>query len=80
MVSTRDLGRCIRFLRGFVLRRLGYVKPEDVSTILDRALEEHTLDLEWDSSTSPPLIPSHWRGRMGLEKEEQLALATAYPP
>jgi len=59
---------------------LGYVKPEDVPTILDRALEEHSLDLDWDPSTAPLLIPRHWRGRMGLEKEEQLTLAAAYPP
>jgi hypothetical protein len=56
------------------------VKPEDVSTILDRALEEHALDLEWDPFTTPPLIPRLWRGRMGLEKEEQLALAAAHHP
>ncbi|KAF9648340.1 hypothetical protein BDM02DRAFT_3155793 [Thelephora ganbajun] len=56
---------------------LGHVKPEDVSNILDKVLEDHALD--WNPSTTPPLLLSHWRGRMGLEKEQQLALAAAHP-
>jgi len=58
------------------LCRLGYVKPQDVPSILDKALEDHTLD--WNPSAAPPLLPSHWRGRMGLEKEQQLALAAVH--
>ncbi|KAF9788492.1 Sucrase/ferredoxin-like-domain-containing protein [Thelephora terrestris] len=55
---------------------LGCVTPGDVSNILDKALESRALD--WNPSTTPPPVPSHWRGRMGLGKEHQLALAAAH--
>jgi len=63
-------------LRHTIFRRLGYVKPEDVPNILDNILDRHTLD--WDPFTSQPLLPNHWRGRMGLGKEQQLSLAVAH--
>jgi len=65
-------------LRHPLPRRLGYVNPKDVPSILDKVLQDQTLD--WNSSTAPPLLLSHWRGRMGLEKEQQLALAASHTP
>lgn len=55
---------------------LGNVKPVDVPEILDKALAGHAIG--WDKYTAPPLVSNHWRGRMGLEKERQLSMATAY--
>lgn len=60
----------------FIAQRLGYVKPEDVPGILDKAVENHKLN--WSYSTAPPLVSNHWRGRMGLKKEHQLALAAVH--
>jgi len=43
---------------------------------MDNILDRHTRD--WNPYTSPPLLLDHWRGRMGLEKADQLALAVAH--
>lgn len=55
---------------------LGYVRPENVPGILDKALEDRAS--AWNPNIASPLLPTHWRGRMGLEKEDQLALAMAH--
>ena len=66
--------------------RLGTVQEVDVPRVLDEVLAWHgvhrrtTSDSESDSQSArslpPPLCPPYWRGRMGLDKEQQLALAS----
>lgn len=47
--------------------RLGQLRPKDVPGVLDTIVKQPlSMDL-----TRTPLI-THWRGRMGLNKEEQL--------
>jgi hypothetical protein len=49
------------------LIRLGQLRPKDVPGVLDTIVKQaSSMDL-----TRTPLI-THWRGRMGLSKEEQL--------
>lgn len=59
----------------FGLFRLGNVKPENVSDIVDR-IHRITGKLSFNPENSAPIydVP-FWRGRMGLDKEEQRALA-----
>ncbi|GJE92402.1 hypothetical protein PsYK624_085560 [Phanerochaete sordida] len=53
---------------------LGNVKPEDVPQLVETIIRTRTK-LSFNSETSPPPFEaSIWRGRMGLDKEEQLAL------
>ncbi|KAH7890466.1 Sucrase/ferredoxin-like-domain-containing protein [Phlebopus sp. FC_14] len=52
---------------------LGEVKPDNVREILDAILGRPTRPMT-DAET--PICPSHWRGRMGLTKEEQVDLFT----
>ena len=63
--------------------RLGTVQEVDVPRVLDEVLAWHgvhrrtTSDSDSQSARSlPPLCPPYWRGRMGLDTEEQLALAS----
>ena len=64
--------------------RLGTVQEVDVPQVVDEVLAWHgvhrrsTSDSDSQSARSllPPLCPPYWRGRMGLDKEEQLALAS----
>lgn len=61
------------FRNAYIFARLGTLQAIDVPMVLDEILEQHTAG--WTASTdSPPLCPPFWRGRMGLNKEEQLAL------
>ncbi|KAH9849410.1 Sucrase/ferredoxin-like-domain-containing protein [Lenzites betulinus] len=60
---------------------LGNVQEADVPRVLDAILDAHhhraqsELDGAPELDTEPaPLCPPFWRGRMGLDKEEQLAL------
>lgn len=57
---------------------LGLVKPEDVPSInswATNALEQGARPLRL---SDPPSFPAHWRGRMGLSKEEQKDLLAKY--
>ncbi|EIW75590.1 hypothetical protein CONPUDRAFT_112147 [Coniophora puteana RWD-64-598 SS2] len=53
---------------------LGYVEPEDVPAVLDAVFKRPTRPA---SASDPPLCPPHWRGRMGLAKDEQIELFQA---
>ncbi|EIN05593.1 hypothetical protein PUNSTDRAFT_74336 [Punctularia strigosozonata HHB-11173 SS5] len=53
---------------------LADVSVEDVPGILNRILDSPPHA----SPDDPPLCPQHWRGRMGLAKEAQLALYARY--
>ncbi|KAF9235470.1 Sucrase/ferredoxin-like-domain-containing protein [Melanogaster broomeanus] len=50
---------------------LGEVEPENVPEILDGILERPVRPMHAEEM---PICPSHWRGRMGLGKEEQIEL------
>ncbi|KAF9223129.1 hypothetical protein BS17DRAFT_734723 [Gyrodon lividus] len=50
---------------------LGKVEPENVPEILDAILERPVRPM---NAEEMPISPSHWRGRMGLGKEEQIEL------
>jgi len=54
---------------------LGLVQPEDVPSIIDTVLAGPLRPL---TANDAPLHPSHWRGRMGLSKGEQLDLFASY--
>ncbi|EGN94489.1 hypothetical protein SERLA73DRAFT_188415 [Serpula lacrymans var. lacrymans S7.3] len=54
---------------------LGLVQPEDVPSIVDTVLAVPLRPLTADDA---PLFPSHWRGRMGLSKGEQVDLFASY--
>ena len=64
--------------------RLGTVQEVDVPRLLDEVLAWHGVhrlsgsdsDSQSARSLPPPLCPPYWRGRMGLDKDEQLALAS----
>jgi hypothetical protein len=55
--------------------RLGSLTPEDVPTVLDKILEHPPEPLNADQA---PLYLERWRGRMGLNKDEQLELYTSH--
>ncbi|KAI0916226.1 hypothetical protein AcV5_003222 [Taiwanofungus camphoratus] len=55
---------------------LGTLQEVDVPRVLDEMLQRHAVS-EPDYRTLPPLCPPFWRGRMGLDKEEQIALHSA---
>ena len=61
-----------------LLDRLGMVQPFDVPRILDEILERRTAISTKQSPVNsvPPLCPLYWRGRMGLDKDGQLELAS----
>ncbi|KAH9476090.1 Altered inheritance of mitochondria protein 32 [Psilocybe cubensis] len=50
---------------------LGIVKPDDAPSLINQALESLRKGVKPLDSTAPPTFLSHWRGRMGLSKEEQ---------
>ncbi|KAG6835158.1 hypothetical protein H0H93_004353 [Arthromyces matolae] len=47
---------------------LGNLKPEHATDIINAAIQSATKPLH---GKAMPLLPSHWRGRMGLDKYEQ---------
>ncbi|KAI0701737.1 Sucrase/ferredoxin-like-domain-containing protein [Earliella scabrosa] len=58
---------------------LGTVQEVDVPRVLDEVLAWHGVHRRRRSQPArslPPLCPPYWRGRMGLDKDEQLALAS----
>lgn len=53
--------------------RLGLLNAEHAANVLDVvAARASLLDSDGDLVTSPAIMEGHWRGRMGLDKEEQL--------
>jgi len=57
---------------------LGLVKPGDISELVSCVANLEHFSKNFCFSSRPPLLLQHWRGRMGLEKAEQLALFTRY--
>ena len=47
------------------------MKPENVPEIIDAILARPVRPMHPEEM---PICPSHWRGRMGLSKEEQIEL------
>ncbi|KAI0683235.1 Sucrase/ferredoxin-like-domain-containing protein [Cytidiella melzeri] len=63
---------------------LGHLTPSHVPEVLESimSLREASASRPFSVTSTPPLCPSFWRGRMGLDKEEQLQLlrpSTAQP-
>jgi len=54
---------------------LGNVNQGNISTVLDEILSKDPTVPQ--VANEPPLCPPLWRGRMGLDKEEQLAQSKA---
>lgn len=52
--------------------RLGNLNHSNVPQVLDAILAHH--DGRIDYTHAPPLMPHFWRGRMGVSKDQQLAL------
>ena len=55
---------------------LGHIQPSLAPEVLDAVLARHTST----SHLTAPVCPGLWRGRMGLDKEEQLALIDEFNP
>lgn len=55
--------------------RLGSLTPKDVPTVLDRILEHPPQPFKLNQ---PPIYIERWRGRMGLNKDDQLQLYKTY--
>ncbi|KAA1472687.1 hypothetical protein DENSPDRAFT_778546, partial [Dentipellis sp. KUC8613] len=51
---------------------LGHIQPEDAPHVLDAILDAPYIP--HDNVRRPPLYGSHWIGRMGLSKEQQVQL------
>lgn len=60
--------------------RLGNVQAADVPQVVDEVVAWHAMQGDRDSQSGrgkqPPVCASFWRGRMGLEKDSQVALAS----
>lgn len=73
----------IVFLYYQILGRLGNVTEADVPRVLDEILQRqvatrvHGVDSDADAR---PLCIAHWRGRTGLDKEQQIALYEKHQP
>ncbi|KAG6872239.1 hypothetical protein C0995_011661 [Termitomyces sp. Mi166 len=57
--------------------RLGMLKPGDIPTVLGRILDSPVRPY---SAEDAPILPSHWRGRMGLPKDGQAQLFESLYP
>ena len=55
--------------------RLGRLTPSDVPGVLTGILNTKPQPL---GPSAPPLVPQHWRGRMGLSKDDQVELFISY--
>ncbi|PPQ74020.1 hypothetical protein CVT26_006959 [Gymnopilus dilepis] len=53
---------------------LGIIKPEDAPSIVAAACEALRSGVKPLGPSTPPIFPSHWRGRMGLSREDQTNL------
>jgi len=56
---------------------LGLLKPEDIPAVLQAIFDGPIRPFGSDQS---PIVPKHWRGRMGLSKEEQTNLFVSHRP
>ncbi|KAG5720799.1 Altered inheritance of mitochondria protein 32, partial [Termitomyces sp. T112] len=56
---------------------LGMLKPEDVPIVLARVLDSPVRPY---TSEDAPIVPSHWRGRMGFAKDDQAQLFQSLYP
>ncbi|KAG8898645.1 hypothetical protein FRC01_010830, partial [Tulasnella sp. 417] len=52
----------------------GNVRPRDVPSLLSLFTPPASSPLDYPSLTSHPLFRAHWRGRMGLSKDQQAKL------
>ncbi|KAG8953882.1 hypothetical protein FRC04_001512 [Tulasnella sp. 424] len=52
----------------------GNVRPRDVPSLLSLFVPPPSSPLDYPSLTSHPLFRAHWRGRMGLSKDQQSQL------
>lgn len=50
--------------------RLGCVKPEDASWIVQRLMDNLENGVHPLSPADPPFSMAHWRGRMGMTQDE----------
>jgi len=57
------------------MNRFGQVKADDVLGIIDSVLALPTRPF---TNRDQPILPKHWRGRMGISKDEQVALNRHY--
>ncbi|KAF7792659.1 hypothetical protein EIP86_003756 [Pleurotus ostreatoroseus] len=57
----------------------GNLRAEHVSEVLDAILAVQSSSDGFNPETSAPLVPRFWRGRIGLDKQEQLALLERPP-
>jgi hypothetical protein len=55
--------------------RLGNLTPDSIPGVLDAILRRPPIPT---NATEPPLSLSHWRGRMGLNKDEQVQLYDSF--
>jgi len=69
-IALLILFRCSRWYY-----RLGRLKPPDVPGVLSGILNTKSQPF---SPSAPPLFPQHWRGRMGLSKEDQVELFVSH--
>jgi len=51
------------------MNRFGQVKADDVLDVIDSVLAQPTRPF---TSLDRPILPKHWRGRMGMDKEDQI--------
>ena len=80
MVLHRIRTTCPLMFALVYLHRLGNVQEVDVPMVLDEILawraryQERAVQSGGQVDDMPPLCPPFWRGRMGLDKDEQIAL------
>lgn len=60
-----------------LIDRLGRLVPEDAPSVIDAVLETPARPM---GSYDPPMLLQHWRGRIGLSKDEQLQLYNSVIP
>lgn len=57
------------------INRLGELRSDDVPRVLDAILAQPIRPF---GPQNYPIVPDHWRGRMGLGKDEQISLFESY--
>jgi len=75
MVNGKSAKSVVRGSADTLMNRLGQVKADDVLRVIDAILAQPTRPL---ADLDQPTLPSHWRGRMGIGKDEQVALFRHY--
>ncbi len=70
MVSLAHRLRTLLHVWMIHIHRLGGLRPSDIPRVLDIIMEQPSpMDL-----ARTPLLATHWRGRMGLTRDQQLQL------